>query len=475
MMIGLFLAIAISLFAVCGAVVLLWRYRDWRFGFLAGLSLFASAWVLTAQVSQLLAEGTGRSASLSGFENVFPAMVISLMTLSSIFFLERTIAARVKAAQSLKLAQLSLDGASIPVFWFASDGGIRYVNEAACRSLGQSRSSLISMTIFDISPLYLPSTWAQDWAALKAQGSSSLELHFSTKDAHIFPVDVTAIRVGSQDEELACVFARDISERKQAEADLRLAMSKVEAADRAKSEFLSTMSHELRTPLNAISGFAEIIEIEMFGPLGSQRYASCASDIQYSARLLLGLINGVLDLSKAEAGRLTLEEEEVELGEIFDQCLRLFREKASLQGVALAMACEPNFPALLADGRVLRQIVINLVSNALKFTPEGGRILVSAESDPRGGCTIFVEDTGCGISEADLAIVTEPFVQVENALTRRHEGTGLGLSLVKKYTALHGGELEIESVVDRGTKISVRFPAERVICAETPSTARKSA
>jgi PAS domain S-box-containing protein len=370
---------------------------------------------------------------------------------------------------------LSLDGASIPVFWFASDGGIRYVNEAACRSLGQSRSSLISMTIFDISPLYLPSTWAQDWAALKAQGSSSLELHFSTKDAHIFPVDVTAIRVGSQDEELACVFARDISERKRAEADLRLAMSKVEAADRAKSEFLSTMSHELRTPLNAISGFAEIIEIEMFGPLGSQRYASCASDIQYSARLLLGLINGVLDLSKAEAGRLTLEEEEVELGEIFDQCLRLFREKASLQGVALAMACEPNFPALLADGRVLRQIVINLVSNALKFTPEGGRILVSAESDPRGGCTIFVEDTGCGISEADLAIVTEPFVQVENALTRRHEGTGLGLSLVKKYTALHGGELEIESVVDRGTKISVHFPAERVICAETPSTARKSA
>jgi PAS domain S-box-containing protein len=475
MTIGLFLAIAISLFAVGGAVILLWRYRDWRFGFLAGLSFFASAWVLTAQVSQLLGGGAGWSGSLSGFEHAFPAMVISLMALSSIYFLERAIAARVKTAQTLKLAQLSLDGASVPVFWLASGGGIRYVNEAACRCLDQSRLSLTSMTIFDISPLYLPSTWTQDWTALKAQGSSSLELHFSTKDAHIFPVDVTAIHVGSQDEELACVFARDISERKQAEADLRLAMSKVEAADRAKSEFLSTMSHELRTPLNAILGFAEIIEIEMFGPLGSQRYASCASDIQYSARHLLGLINGVLDLSKAEAGRLTLEEEEVELGEIFDQCLRLFREKASLQGVALAMAGEPNLPALLADGRVLRQIVINLVSNALKFTPEGGRILVSAESDPRGGCTVFVEDTGCGISEDDLAIVTEPFVQVENALTRRHEGTGLGLSLVKKYIALHGGELEIESVVGRGTKISVRFPAERVICAEGPSAARESA
>ncbi len=119
--------------------------------------------------------------------------------------------------------------------------------------------------------------------------------------------------------------------------------------------------------------------------------------------------------------------------------------------------------------------MINLVSNALKFTPEGGRILVSARSDPRGGCTVFVEDTGCGISEADLAIVTEPFVQVENALTRRHEGTGLGLSLVQKYTALHGGELAIESVVGRGTKVSVRFPSERVIRAEDRSAAQEIA
>ncbi len=286
---------------------------------------------------------------------------------------------------------------------------------------------------------------------------------------------MTAIHVGSQNEELACIFARDISERKQAEADLRLAMSKVKAADRAKSEFLSTMSHELRTPLNAILGFAEIIEIEMFGPLGSERYTSCASDIQLSARHLLGLINGVLDLSKADAGHLILEEEEVELSEIFDQSLRLFREKAAQQGVALNMRDTTKAPLMLADGRILRQIVINLVSNALKFTPEGGRILVSAESGPQGGCTIFVEDTGCGISEEDLAIVTEPFVQVENAFTRRHEGTGLGLSLVKKYTALHGGELDIESAVGRGTRIAVIFPPERVIRTVEGATARETA
>jgi PAS domain S-box-containing protein len=466
MMIGLTLAIAISLFAVAGAVFLLWRYRDWRFGFLAALCLFAAAWVLTTQVSRLLTVVHGWSVSLVGFGDAFPAVVLSLMALSAIFFLERAICGRVKATQTLELAQLSLDGAGVPVFWFAADGGIRYANEAACRSLGHGRSELLSMAIFDIAPLYPPGNWPQDFAIFKAQGSSSLELYFSTKDAHIFPVDVTAIRIGSQDEELACVFARDISERKQAEADLRIALSRVEAADRAKSEFLSTMSHELRTPLNAIMGFAEIMEMEMFGPLGSRRYADCAGDIHHSARHLLGIINGVLDLSKAEAGRLTLEEETVAVDEIFDQCLRLFREKASLQGVSLTMECSPHLPALQADSRILRQIIINLVSNALKFTPKGGRVLVSGELSPGGGCTIVVEDTGCGISEENLAIVTEPFLQIENALTRRHEGTGLGLALVKKYAELHGGELEIESALDRGTKASVRFPPERTIPAE---------
>jgi signal transduction histidine kinase len=200
--------------------------------------------------------------------------------------------------------------------------------------------------------------------------------------------------------------------------------------------------------------------------LGSQRYADCAGDIHHSARHLLGIINGVLDLSKADAGRLTLEEETVAVDEIFDQCLRLFREKASLQGVSLTMECSPHLPALRADSRILRQIIINLVSNALKFTPKGGRVLVSAVLSPGGGCTIFVEDTGCGISEENLAIVTEPFLQIENALTRRHEGTGLGLALVKKYAELHGGELELESALDRGTKASVRFPPERTILAE---------
>jgi PAS domain S-box-containing protein len=473
-MIGFFLASAISLFAVGGAIILLWRYRDWRFGFLAALCLFAAAWVLTAQLARLLALDRG-AAAVPGLADALPAMLLSLLALSAVFFLERAICGRIKAAQALELAQLSIDGAGIAVFWFAADGSIRYVNDAACRCLGYARADLMAMTIFGIAPLYPTGHWPQDFATLKAQGSIGLELHFSTKAAHVFPVDVTAIRVSSGGEDLACVFARDISARKRAEASLRIALSQVEAANRAKSEFLSTMSHELRTPLNAIIGFAEIMEMEMFGPLGTKRYAGCASDIHHSARHLLGIINGVLDLSKADAGCLSLEEEEVVIEEIFDQCLRLFREKAALQGVALSVACPRPFPLLWADSRILRQIVINLVSNALKFTPEGGSIEVSAALEPGGGGTLIVEDTGCGISEENLVIVTEPFLQVENALTRRHEGTGLGLALVKKYTELHGGALDIESALDRGTKMSVRLPPARTIPEDGHGVVRESA
>lgn len=475
MIFGLLMAIVISLFSVGAGLVLLWRFRDWRFGFLAGLALFASAWVLMSQLTWLVSEAHDLSIALSGSERAFPALILSVMALSAMFFLERIIRTRTETEQNLKLAQVSLDRASIPVFWFTPEGRVRYVNKCARQCLGYSHEELLSKTIRDIAPLYSAADWARDWLTLKEQGSNNVELHYSTRDGQLFPVDVTAIYVGFRDGELGCMFVRDITERKQAEADLRIAMARVQDADRAKGEFLKTMSHELRTPLNAIIGFSEMMETEMFGPLGSERYVSCASDVLYSARHLLGIINGVLDLSKAEAGRLTLEEEEVEVHEIFDQCLRLFREKASGQEVELSIESPTRSPVLRADPRILRQIVINLLSNAIKFTPEGGTISVSTGSDQDGSCTICVKDTGCGIAQGDLDKVAEPFVQVGDALTRRHEGTGLGLPLVKKYVDLHGGQLEIESTLRVGTTVTVRFPPERLVRPTMETTAQKTA
>ncbi len=461
MIFGLLLAIIISVFAVCAAVVVLWRFRDWRFGFLAGLCFLASAWVLMTQLSRFIALLDKLPLTFAGYEQAFPAAVLSLMVLSSIFFLERIVSSRTQREQNLKLARVSLDRASIPAFWLTAEGGIRYANDGASMRLGYSREGLCEKSLFDLAPLYPPADWARDRETIQERGSATLEVYFKARDGEIFPVDVTAIHVGAQEEDLICVFARDITERKQAEADLKIAMGKVKTADRAKSEFLNTMSHELRTPLNAIIGFGEMMEMEIFGPLKPARYKNCASDILYSARHLLGMINGVLDLSKAEAGGLSLEEEEVDVGEIFTQCLRLFSEKAAQQGVDISLETPGAGPRLRADPRILRQIVINLLSNAVKFTPEGGTIAISAAGGPDGGCIIEVRDTGCGIAEQDLARVMEPFVQAENAMTRQHEGTGLGLPLVKQYAELHGGRFEIDSVPGAGTTARVSFPPER--------------
>ncbi len=468
---GLIISIVISLFAVGAGLSLLWRFRDWRFGFLAGLALFASAGVLTFQVFLLVDPAAAWFTTLSAYQGAYPALVLSIMALSVMFFLERIIRERSAAEDSLKLAQISLHRADLPVFWFSSDGEIRYINEGACTWLGYARSELLSMSLQDIAPFYTASERAEFWSALTEHGSTGAEAYFQPKVGDLIPVDLTAIRVSTEDQRLACVFVRDISERKQAEAELRIAKNRAESASRAKSDFLMTMSHELRTPLNAVIGFAEVMQQETFGPLGSERYDAFAGDIIASGRHLLGIINAMLDLSKAEAGHLELNEDEVELGEILSRSLRMFREKAKKHGVELSLDEIPT-TVLRADLRILQQIVVNLVSNAIKFTPPGGTVTVSARLDEHGGCRLSVEDTGCGISEADLTKVIEPFVQAGNTLTRQHEGTGLGLPLVNKFVELHGGTLELRSTLGRGTTVTARFPPERLVrpVIETPVT-----
>jgi signal transduction histidine kinase len=238
---------------------------------------------------------------------------------------------------------------------------------------------------------------------------------------------------------------------------------KARAASDAKSEFLAVMSHELRTPLNAVLGFSEVLKQEMFGPLGSDRYRSYVDDIHDSGKFLLNLINDILDLSKAESGKLTLAEEEVDPAEPLDRCLRMFREKAAKQGVRLALEVPDSTSRLRADPRLLNQLLINLISNAVKFTMKGGSVIISAADEGDAGYRIRIEDSGIGIAADDLPKVVEPFVQVESAFAREHEGTGLGLPLVKKIMELHGGELDIASEIGVGTTVTVCFPAARVL------------
>jgi two-component system cell cycle sensor histidine kinase PleC len=239
--------------------------------------------------------------------------------------------------------------------------------------------------------------------------------------------------------------------------DLNAQREKAEAASLAKSQFLANMSHELRTPLNAIIGFSEIIKDEVLGPVGIPKYREYATDIFRSGDHLLELIKDVLDMSKIEAGKYELQFTEVAVRPLVEECLRLVVGRAVDSGVVLANAVCEGGPPVVADRRGLKQIVLNLVTNAIKFTPRGGSVTVSA-GVADGWYALSVADTGIGMSADEIARAVQPFVQIEREKGRNHEGTGLGLALAKSLIEMHGGELGIASEVGVGTTCTIRLP-----------------
>jgi signal transduction histidine kinase len=236
-----------------------------------------------------------------------------------------------------------------------------------------------------------------------------------------------------------------------------------QSAVRAKSVFLASMSHELRTPLNAILGFSEIMRDELFGPLGSRPYREYAVLIHESAEHLLDVISDVLDASKAETGTLAIEEGIVDAAAVVRNCIGVVAGAVAEKGLSLATEIDPDPPRLRADHGRIRQIILNLLLNAVKFTPPKGRVTLRLHRDAGGGVVLSVADTGIGMSQDDMAAALEPFAQAESSLTRRFQGTGLGLPLARALMRLHGGDLSLESEVGRGTTVTVRFPRERVL------------
>jgi PAS domain S-box-containing protein len=257
--------------------------------------------------------------------------------------------------------------------------------------------------------------------------------------------------------------ARDISKRKAVEAQLAAAKAQAEAASRAKSGFLANMSHELRTPLNAIIGFAELIRTETMGPVGNRTYCDYAKDIHDSGHHLLSLINDVLDLSKIEADRMVLDEETVDLSSVVATCIRMSRTQATRGGVSLVADIDPKASLVRGEQRRLMQVVLNLISNAVKYTRQGGSVTVATRMACDGSLELIVRDTGCGIAERDLAVVMQPFGQIDNPYNRINQGTGLGLPLARRLVELHDGALLLESKVGVGTTATVMLPADRVI------------
>lgn len=261
----------------------------------------------------------------------------------------------------------------------------------------------------------------------------------------------------------------DVTALKRREKELELAKEDAELASRTRSQFMAQMSHELRTPLNSIIGFAEVIHDELYGKLPSPKYKDFASDIRESGRHLLSIINDILDLSKGEAGQRKLNPEPVSVPDAVEASLKLVQQRAESIGVTLRNLVSEDLPAVSSEDKLMRQMLINLISNAVKFTKDGGSVTVSTERTGDGGMNIVVQDTGIGMEPGDIEKALMPFTQIDSDLSRQYEGTGLGLPLVESLMKLHDGRFLLESTVGVGTRASLCFPAKAILAeAEEP-------
>jgi signal transduction histidine kinase len=246
-------------------------------------------------------------------------------------------------------------------------------------------------------------------------------------------------------------------------AEISRAKEEADLANRSKSEFLAMMSHELRTPLNAVIGFSDLMRLQAFGPVGSERYLEYASDIHDSARHLLSLINDILDLSKIERGSLKPDDDILDVDATVAAVETLVKDRAERGHVALELQVPEDPPPLRGDSRQVKQMLANLVTNAIKFTDPGGTVSIAVRCDASEGYVFEVADTGIGLAAEDIPKALAPFVQVERSHGRTHEGTGLGLPLTKRMVELHGGRLELKSELGVGTRVALIFPPSRIV------------
>jgi PAS domain S-box-containing protein len=343
------------------------------------------------------------------------------------------------------------------------NGQILMFNDAAESTFGYERDDIIGQPLDVLLPEQARGAHGGHLKAfVKAPDTQRLmggrgEISGRRRDGSIFPADASISKLQSGGETILTVTMHDITDRRQAEEDLRLALVSAERANQAKTEFLATMSHELRTPLNAIIGFSQTMAGQYFGALGSDKYVEYANDIGSSGEHLLQLINDLLDLSAIEAGKHTLHKELLKFEDVVEECEPIVREGVKRKGLAYICDVQDNLPTVNADRRALKQVMLNLLSNATKFTPEGGEVRLKAMAS-KNTLTFEVRDTGMGIPTANLGSLTDPFVRGETDPHKAQEGTGLGLAIVKSLVELHGGNLTIESEVDVGTTVTVTLP-----------------
>ena len=374
---------------------------------------------------------------------------------------------RKRAEEETKLSQARLAGildiAPEAVITIAGDMSITMFNQAAERIFGYAAEEVMGRP-FD---MLMPAHFRAGHGALVesfAQSSESARymdqrgyIFGLRKDGSEFPAAASVSKLTIGQERLYTVMLRDTTAQRKIQDELIAAKNEAEVANQTKSEFLAAMSHELRTPLNVILGFSDIMRNQYLGPLGADQYVEYVEDIHKSGDHLLSLLSDLLDISSIEAGKMAITRVAVAVEEIVMDCLRIVAEQARGKGVELVHAIAEPMPDLLADRRSIKQILLNLLTNAIKFTPEGGSISLTAAAS--GGYLIFtVADNGVGIAPDKLPLVTDPFTRVEKDPLIADDGWGLGLAITKSLVGLHQGDMQIESEVGVGTTVTVTLP-----------------
>lgn len=471
-------------------------------GAFGGLASAAAIWLVTVPLESLLS-GSRRSAIAStlvaivalvlvavlDFGGFYPTLEVWPTSLATLIFAlfaiahtgslvlavsrrddESRLALQARDAQDRSLLQVIDD----LIVWHDPNGHVEKASPAAMKLLRvpsnalEERGLLARIHIQD-RPAYLKAI--SDAAVGSQPVTTQFRIHYG--DAHggeagrVIWVEMRAYRVEASAPQASPVIAviRDISRQKRHEDDLELARLKAEKADDLKGRFLATVSHELRTPLNAIIGFSEILASESMSYLDADQRRTYARIVHDSGHHLLEVVSSLLDMSKIETGNFDFSPIAFDAGALLESCVDLMRLKAGDVGIELRSEVARDLPELVADQRACRQILINLISNAIKFTPKGGRVCVSLARD-RDKLVYSVVDNGVGVGEDDLCKLGSPFFQASSSYDRSHEGTGLGLSVVRGLVGLHSGALSIESSPGEGTTVSVELPID---CRLAPS------
>jgi PAS domain S-box-containing protein len=399
---------------------------------------------------------------------------------AQIFDIDARKKAEAALAESEELFRSAMEDSANGMLVAALDGRCLRANQAMCDLLGYSREDMLTLSFRDVTPPedVVNSTLTYEKLRRGEIGASHEERRYRRKDGRIVwgHVARSLVRDHAGQPSYIVVQITDITARKEYEAqlialtqELQRAKEGAETANRAKSHFLANMSHELRTPLNAIIGFSEALASGMMDAADPLRVRDYAGSIHKSGLHLLEIINDILDLSRIEAGKVELEDSRVDLAEAVGQVGALLAEDIARAQLTLHSELVPGLPAILADRRTLRQILLNLASNAVKFTPAGGSITIGAAADARQGIRLWVADTGIGIAEDDIPKLMAPFAQIANVYQRQYHGSGLGLAIVRSLAELQGGSVAIESRPGAGTTVTVRLPAARII----PRTSRE--